>query len=371
MDVLDTLRKAQGEYQNLQARQNRAPQVTDFSLFYDIRPGNWYKTFPFFFEIMDQIDDTPVLSARFFLPIPPQNMTVQDLSTSEAHATIGGVVEETTSGVFSLITMVGTTGLSSSQTDLTRASTDLNPQFRKYLDDLAGRTNPVAKLVGSLATEVVNGIVDRVAAFATGETSSLPYQNLGSAVPSSNIDSLENTKRSVSELFPRQVSGGQKPGFFGALANALASSVGLGDTNADGFRTPFANGFSWSHALRQLFLVYQREKSKNNNLALYFVDAKAGTRYRCVVRSAQFTQNARNPYLISYNISLKCWEISNTEGGVSDKNIDRFAEGGDLAVVNVLNATAVVTATRPLLNAWTRPGSVAGSMVKSSTASII
>lgn len=339
-------------------------------LFYDINPGNWYQTYPFYFEIREDYTTSNELVCRFFLPIPPQNMTIQDMSTSEAHATIGGVVEETTAGVFSMITLVGTTGLSSSQTDLTAFSQQLNPQFRKYIDDLAGKTNPIAKLVGNVVSGTVNTIVSSVTSFATGETASLPYQSLGSAVVSSNINSSQ-TGRTVDVLFPNTAPQGPKSGFLNSLASAALGPLGLGDSSPEQYKTVFANGFSWSHGLRQLFLIYQRNKSENNNLGLYFVDAKSGTQYRCVVRSAQFNQNSRNPYLITYNISLKCWDISKTGLEASKMAIDRFAEGNDLATVNVLNVTSAITNFSNTVNKWQRPGSIGGSIVKSSTGSFI
>jgi len=236
----------------------------DYNLFYSIRPGNWYKTFPFYFEI--KAGDTAEM--RFFLPIPPQNMTIQDMSTSEAHATIGGVVEETSQGVFTMITLVGTTGLSSKALDLGTQSANLgNISFRSYLDDLTGQTNPLTKLIGSVTSGILN----------LGETEAkLPYHDAGSAVSSSNAK--DDPTGTVTSLAVGRNAPAKTSFSAAAILAGPASAISNLFTNKPkDYKTPFANGYSWSHALRQMFLIYQREKSKNPELSLTFFDVKANT----------------------------------------------------------------------------------------------
>lgn len=346
---------------------SRASPASQFSseLFYNIRPGNWYKTFPFYFEIIDE--NAASTQIKFFLPIPPQNLTVQDLSASEAHATIGGVVEETTHGVFSIVTLTGTTGLSASATDLSTSSSEetLVVAYRKYLDDLTGQSNPISKLIGN----VVGGVTNLAANLLGDAEAELPYQSAGSAVGSTNASNdvvIENLSIGGSGAT-------RKSGFSLASVGEKLFKATLGQFTQDkgNYKTPFANGYSWSHALRQMFLIYQREKSKNQNLALYFNDSKANTSYRCVVRSAQFTQNAKDPYLINYNISLKCWDVTGTTVNFDAAEIDRFGENGDLKEVYTANITASITSVGNTIRNFRRPGGVAGAMVKNSTSSII
>lgn len=338
---------------------------TDLGLFYVIRPGNWYKTYPFYFEIRDTKTDT--LAMRFYLPIPPQNLTIQDMSTSEAHATIGGVVEETSNGVFNMITLVGTTGLSSKALDLGTTGKDpdqLVVSFRKYVDDLTGRTNPLTKLIGGATDAVLNGVSGIL-----GEAEArLPYQDAGSAVDSSNagLDSVVSTL-SIGGKTGQKTAGGLS-GFLSGQASAVA---GLFTNDKKDYTTPFANGYSWSHALRQFFLIYQREKGLNADLGLYFFDIKAGTQYRCVVRSAQFTQNAQNPYMINYNLSLKGWEIKSSVADFKKAEINRFGPDGDLKEVYTANITASITKIANTIKTFRRPSSVAGALIKNSTSSVI
>jgi len=344
---------------------------SDYNLFYSIRPGNWYKTFPFYFEINSSFssdDSSKPADIRFFLPIPPQNMTIQDMSTSEAHATIGGVVEETSQGVFTMITLVGTTGLSSKALDLGTQSTDFgNISFRSYLDDLTGQTNPLTKLIGNVTTGVLN-----LASGITGDSEAkLPYNDAGSAVISTNAKDDPTgtiTSLSVGRNAAAKTSGGGLEGIIGRQASAIAN---LFTNKPKDFKTPFANGYSWSHALRQMFLIYQREKSKNPELSLTFFDVKANTKYRCVARSVQFTQNVNNPYLINYNIALKCWALDNTGERLPSAEINRFGPDGDLKEVFTGNLTASITKIGSTLKSFQRPGGIAGSMVKNSTSSVI
>lgn len=340
------------------------PVRKPYDLFYSLNPSRWYETYPFYFDIVDtsvRDGDPQYHQLRFFLPIPPQNMTVQDMSTSEAHATIGGVVEETSKAVFSMITMTGTTGLSSYASDLsTSKDSSLVVAYRKYLDDLTGESNVLTKFIGGAI-----GAVTNLAAGLLGDAEAeLPYGSAGSAVTSSNssdpVTSLKIDGKGKSKL-------GGFDAFTEKITNSFSTLFGGG---VGTFNTPFANGFTWSHALRQLFLVYQAEKSSNQNLALYFVDAKANTKYRCVVRSAQFTQNAKDPYIISYNISLKCWSLGNLESG-SVFPIDRFGPDGDLKEVYTANITASITSIGNTLRKLQRPSSIAGGLVKNSTSSIL
>jgi hypothetical protein len=328
----------------------------DSKLFYNLNPSRWYKTYPFYFEIRSQSGDT--LISRIYLPIPPQSLTIQDMSTSEAHATIGGVVEETSETVFHMITLVGTTGMSSNDINLSTKNEDeqLKVMFRKYVDDLIGRSNPVSKLIGNFG----DALLDNTIGIAEPE-GRLPYQDFGSSVPTAKDDSI------VTNLD----AGTDRPGSKGMIANFVNSFTASLSNDSRDLKTPFANGFTWSHALRQMFLVYKREKSKNPDLALFFIDVKRNTRYRCIAKSVQLQDSAQNPFMTNYNIVLKCWELSNVEVEPEKAEINRFAKGGDLAEVYTANATALVSRVGNVMRNWGRRGDIAGAMVKTSTSSVI
>lgn len=330
---------------SIDSSSSNAP-LTNFDYFYHIDPNSWYKVFPFAFQI-DNEDD---VVCRFFLPIPPQNYTIQDMSTSEAHATIGGVVEEINAPVFSMITLVGTTGLSLNNPELGKNDGDelpsLAPRQRKILDDLLGTKNPITKLI--------KGAVDGAISLVETEQS-LPYQDAPSAV---------NTP--VSNPIQKAFSGDTP-----ASASSFLDKINpFSSSTPDVPKNEFSNGWAWSQALRQFFLIYQRERANNPNLVLYFSDYKSRASYRCIPRSIQFQQNANSPYLINYTIILKCWALedaNNEDLGI--KAVDRF--NSDLKEVNTTNITSVISKVGKVCNTLNRFPSVAGSFVRNSTGSFL
>lgn len=333
------------------------------SLFYKIDPSSWYETFPFSFDIREsgssgslkdgpfQITDIPgsYIKCRFFLPIPPQNYTIQDMSTSEAHATIGGVVEEINSPVFSMITLVGTTGLSLNSPNVGDGiDKDLLTVGRKYIDEV--ESSKLGKLLKNIAFSAINNIL-------LEQEDQLQYQNSPSAVNTPQTTLIDSMFKDAN------VDSGN---FFEKMASNFVQTF-------EGKQVPkneFSNGWAWSQALRQFFLIFQRERSKNPNLELYFVDHKSRAHYRCVPRSVQFQQNSNMPYLINYTIILKCWQIQDVSDiALQAKKIDRF--NGDLKEVATASITGIVSKVGKLTNSLNRFPSVAGSFVRNSTGSFL
>lgn len=318
-------------------------------LFYNIDPSNWYKTFPFAFEIEDDKD----MLCRFFLPIPPQNYTIQDMSAAEAHATIGGVVEEVSQPVFSMITLVGTTGLALNSTSLGNGiDVDLNIQQRKILEEVTKADNPISKVF----KEVVDQAAGKLLLSFVEQEQELPYQTAPSAIntPASGI---------VESLFENAQS--PSPQNFFQKINPL-----------NPFKTPeiilneFTNGWAWSQALRQFFLIYQREREKNTNLELYFSDYKSRSSYRCVPRSIQFQQNSNNPYLINYTIILKCWSLKDAQNeDYNIKNVNRFST--DLKEVYTTSISGGLSNLGKVCKNLNRVPSVAGSFLRNSVGSFL
>ncbi len=321
----------------------------NFDLFYKIAPSYWYQTFPFAFEI----ENEGRLLCRFFLPIPPQNYTIQDMSTSEAHATIGGVVEEVNAPVFSMITLVGTTGLSINMPNIGRGYADevqLNVKSRKFIDDLVGtKNNPLARMVQQL-TDGALSLVE--------VEKQLPYQRSGSAVNTPKTAGSDGTHNTVSQLFTEVAE---------PAATSWTDRINPFSENMPEVPvSEFTNGWGWSQALRQFFMIYQREREKNPNLGLHFSDYKSRASYRCVPRSVQFTQNANAPFLLNYTIILKCWDLGDAEtDDFNFKAVDRF--NGDLSEVYTTSISGAFNKLSGLANSMNRSPSIAGSFLRNST----
>lgn len=343
--------------------QKKAQENISFGLFYKIVPSKWYKTYPFYFEI---VNNNNVFT--FYLPIPPQSMNIQDMSTSEAHATLGGVVEETSEPVFHMISLTGTTGLSTSATSIGAAMVNnnsnttgdrFNVNFRKFIDNLNETTNPLSRALRSVVDNTVEGLSNIL---NVNNESPLQYARSGSAVLTGN-DSI-----SLTSLSTRSTAAND--GFFKKLYQEIESPF-AGDNGKEA-NSIYANGYAWSHAMRQFFLIYRREKAKNPDLALYFIDGKAGTRFRCVPRNIAFSQSAKNPFVVSYNLVLKCWIENNTlEIRGQAPQIDRFGPGGDLEEVNIRNATSLISSTLRTINNFRRPSGVISSFTRNATTSVL
>jgi len=319
------------------------------SLFYNINPSTWYETFPFLFEIRE--GEKSNLKCKFFLPIPPQNYTIQDMSTAEAHATIGGVVEEVNAPVFSMITLVGTTGMALNSPNLgDGVSADLLTKGRKYIDEVNG--SQLAKIVRKITSGAL--IQGAIADIILPETEdSLQYQEGPSAV------NTPTSEAEISKLF--SPADNSTTSFLEQFKENFKQNIP---------KNEFSNGWAWSQALRQFFLIFQRERQANENLSLYFVDHKSRTHYRCVPRSVQFQQNANAPYLINYTIILKCWELKDVQKMSSKaKSVNRFS--GDLKEVTSTSITSIVSKVGKTCNTLNRFPSVAGSFVRNSTGSFL
>lgn len=317
------------------------------NLLYYINPSAWYETYPFSFDL--KIAGSQNLKCRFFLPIPPQNYTIQDMSAAEAHATMGGVVEEVNSPVFSMITLVGTTGLSLKSPNLGNGvDKDLLTSGRKYLDEL--ENSKLGKIVKNIGLSFIDNVL-------LEQEDTLQYQDGPSAVntPANSV---------ITNLFDKAVVDS------GGLLDKFVKGVEQTINGQDIPSNEFTNGWAWSQALRQFFLIYQRERSKNTDLELYFVDHKSRASYRCIPRSVQFQQNSNSPFLINYTIILKCWEIKDViDVSAQAKSINRFKS--DLKEVNTASITGIVSKVGKICNSINRTPSIAGSFVRNSVGSIL
>lgn len=317
------------------------------NMLWRIFPQRWFSSYPFYFVVKypRQIDLVEAIMgetneiARFYLPCPPQSMTVQDMSTSDAYATLGGVVEETSTPVFTNVILTGTTGMALN--DQSGMGVANMVRQRKLFSEATGGTNVLSRL-GQNAIGALEGVVQGI----TGNAEpALPFANYGSAVYTPDNDSP------VSQFFS-----GRGMDEASAFAKLGAFIPGLGpETRAQ----TFTNGFSWGIALRQFLLRYATTKAKYSDLELYFVDEKRNTQSRCVVRSPQFQNVAGQPMIQSYTIYLKCWDTKDIEGKTTGP-VDRLET--DLKNVETLNAASAILSVAKTIRKLRRPLDLAGSM---------
>lgn len=319
-------------------------------LLWKINPQNWYKAFPFYFVLKFPDSSNSIANslsgsssvevARFYLPCPPQSMTIQDMSTSDAYATFGGVVEETNAPVFRQVILTGTTGMAIN--DQSGVGDPTIATQRKLFADATGGTNPLSRL-GQAAIGAIEGAIQGIT--GNGEPA-LPFANYGSAVPTPD-------KNQTLDTFKNGI-GMDAAGFLTKMGSFLP---GVGqETKA----TVFTNGFSWSQGLQQFFLRYATTKSKFPDTELYFVDEKRNTQSRCVVRSPQFQQVAGQPMIQSYTIILKCWDTKSIESRLTGP-VDRLET--DLKNVETLNAASAILSAAKTIRKLSRPVDLAGALV--------
>lgn len=392
---------------------NRNNANTFYNLFHRFYPNDWYKTYPYYFEIVldgmsmtkdavlkpksysetvasdilgrsakiggvDFNADTssggnlpPAVVTRMYLPIPPQNLSIQSLNATEATSTMGGVVEEVSEQVFWMITLVGTTGLATRVSNTRTAEGDrgeLNQELEtsgrsEYLD-ISGEGN----LLGRTASTVISALDKATNLLALTPEVTLPFAKYGSAVQSPK-DAIEQLTQDPSRQRDPMTELGNK-----LLSIGTSGIMGIEDKSS-----PYANGFAWDQMLRQFFLIYQREKAKRpQDYALYFVDAKSNARYRCIPKAVQFSKTSSNPFISQYNITLKAWDLHGADDpndpnrSARAKPSDRF--NGDLKEVYSVNLTGVYSQIRKIwvlnakgLSGWTDYGfNDYGSKIKGS-----
>lgn len=334
----------------LSSRITKTPPPFDGKLFYKFYPQDWFKQYPFSFQIRTVVDNTNALKAKdeaaiaiCYLPIPPQSITVQQIASSVAHATIGGVVEEVSAPVFWTITLTGTTGLSMH----TVGDLPEGIKGRATFADMTGNANLAGKLSKSLTGALSK--VNPLNAAVPEET--LPFGELNSSVPTPTNRDVGTKTGYVDKIDVTQPTGGAA-GFFTKMGNNLLKGLTQGLFSDTPDVTDHANGYAWDQLLRQFFLIYQKERCNNNTLGLYFIDEKSNTAYQCVPRSVQFNKTAGNPFISQYTIILQCWNLRAADDLVTRIQIDRFdPKNGDLAEVYTVTSTQMVaTAIKAVRN---------------------
>lgn len=332
----------------------------DLHMFYSVNPNDWYKTYPFYFQFETTSNDT----ITFYLPVPPQQMTTQHVSTSEAHATVGGVLTEVSAPVFYMITMAGTTGMALNALGVSSPGSEVKQ--RQTFDELAGGGGILSKSVRSLTKNIED--------LATGVISPeplVPFFRHGSAVNTVPEElTSKGTPYKWENLTDGNTSGaGTAAGAIGKMLGQVAKSI-VGNVFDNKDASWYLNGFTWEHALKQFFLIYQRERSKGTVAQLYFYDIKNNNKYACIPKNVQFTKSTNTPYVSNYQIALKCWSDHPT-GSIATslqtsvregKEVDRFK--GDLAEVYTVSAASVITSATRTIKKFARTRDIGGAMAR-------
>jgi hypothetical protein len=260
MGIIDTLlKKATGN------SVKRTSFASDFKgeLFYNFYPQDWFKQYPFSFQIRTVVDNINAVEnkdtakAIFYLPIPPQSITVQQIASSVAHATIGGVVEEVSMPVFWTITLTGTTGMSMH----TVADLPEGIKGRATFGDMTGNTNLAGKLSKALSGAL--STVNPANALVPEET--LPFGELNSSVPTPG-PSKENPLEPNGKVTQMAVEAKTGVSAIQKMGDNLLKGLTQGLNGKAPDATPYSNGFAWDHLLRQFFLIYQRERTNDTSL---------------------------------------------------------------------------------------------------------
>jgi hypothetical protein len=298
---------------------------------------DWYKVFPYQLVIvkyrdipppglgtaqaydlgngdMQTVTDQKAIDTNyvFTLPIPPEMLSVSTVSSSEATATLGGVVEETTETTFWNIQLSGTTGMAIGYTKNSN-SIGMADSFRSALSTtglLAGAKSSIAQAVGGLGTIVDAGI---------DAFQDITDPDNGSVV-------------------------GVAGAAFGGLANVLAAAslpkLPYFSSAVDGT----SNGFTIIKDLKNVFEYYSAYKEESPQLYdLFFINQKDNEVYQVILSGGiQVQKNAKEPYLYRYSFTLKGWEKSSMDQSIfqlTKTSIDRFKT--DLKTVNTFNTVSL------------------------------
>lgn len=259
---------------------------------------DWYKIFGYQFVVLA---GSPPEELIYTLPIPPQQFSVRMIPASQATPTLGGVVEETNANVFWLISMSGTTGIAVSRND------DGSKKRHKMAKQFRDSISTTGLLSGALAG--INSAISKIGGAA---------------------DALVDVGKSVADGNVAGVTGG----LVGAFNTTFLPPMPYSASAVDGQ----SNGYTEIQELHRFLYTYSKLKGKNpSNFHLKFRCYKTNQEWNCILQDFSIQQSASNPLLYRYNIALKGWNVMEAAKGEDSEQFDRFAVGGDLQSVNLVN----------------------------------
>jgi hypothetical protein len=387
-------------------------------LFYAVNPSNWFKYFPYKFEIgtlsssggnqatgsreeHKEIGITKVesiyafvtntakgenvsnklvsssfkLTHEFYLPIPPQQYSIQHIPATEATPTMGGIVEEVSYPTLFTITLSGSTGMSISGGQMGSSGSskegfmDVSPivsSQRQTFDELMG----ISTVAGRVANAAMNSL-ERIGNLLTPENA-VPFARGGTAVSTSDPNypsSKDNKSGGPTADTWRHATMQEDGGWLKGLVDSITGPFAAKSKPP----TLWTNGFALDHAMRQFFLIYQREKAKEvggwraPETALFFVDTKSNTRYRVTPRSLNFSRTADTPFTTTYSMVFRAWDLkdASASSAYNPSAVDRLSPGGDLAEAYTVNAVSLYRQMRKVEMLASNPGRAAGQLAGS------
>jgi hypothetical protein len=276
------------------------------TLVYD--PKRWYQIWPFEIAAINAKDGKEYIYA---LPIPPEAISISNMVASEATATLGGVVEETSENTFWMIQFQGTTGCAINRPE--KKLHEPSPGFRQ----VKGSAGMISGALDQLEN-AVTGISDGIEALSDGDL-------MGGL----------NTLAGNRLWFTR---------------SAVSST---------------SNGYYEILQLHKFLQMYSVAKEKEpDNWKLSFRHHKMNHEWQVVLKEFRVMQSKDRPYLYQYSIAFKGWNLKNPDA-LEKGPVDRFAKGGDLYVANTLTITGVLSKlTNMAQTARKGPAAIVDSLVK-------
>lgn len=290
---------------------------TPEDILWSIEGENWYKYFGYLFTI-EMVNENEKMN--YMLPIPPSSYICKPIIPAQVTPSLGGIIEEVSDIKFFLISMEGTTGMAGGRSSDDKYREQLQKNFRDTITTTGLLSGTFAQATGVL--NKVAGAADRV-------------------LDTVNNFSLENAAHNIK----------------GAINDALTPPHPYGSSAIHNRH----NGFTEAYTMKKFFYVYHILKNYSpKNYNLYFTNIKTDQSWRIIVKDFNMQQNAQNPFLIRYSMSLQAWDVNKAnrteKANEKRKAFDRFGIEGDLKEVNSVNVASVSSKIKKSIKSPFRKG---------------
>ncbi len=212
----------------------------------------WYKAPPYAFKATIGGD-----TYTFYLPLNPNNITINTQFATNVITTMYGVIEEHSEQRFFDISLQGTTGMSPKYW-----LPQYDPGIMTTQERGAGRSSFPRN------NNLLGGFFQR--------TQSL-------------------IKQTIQKL------------------SSIASSVGIGDDSYISGVADARSGYAAFHNLYRFLLVHKKEIVGNNAGGLFFINYKDNNQYRVVINNFQLIRSADDPMLYNYSISMRGYDMTTSD----------------------------------------------------------
>jgi len=275
---------------------------------YKVKPQRWYEAHPYAFQwVGRQYGGSPpsgigAIGASIFanqnvegritfnLPITPKNISTHTHFATNVMTTLYGIVEEHSEVRYWDVTISGTTGITPEHfapvehnEDWAGSTAGSGAAFSKYRSDGRKTHNFPAE----------GGILDTLDDFGIGSGAIGAIGQI-----SSDIDSLFSGQEALSKtgVLPEQSGYAAFHNFYRFLLLYKKDAAGLGKA---GFK-------------------------KTGYHPLLFINYKDNVKYDCVPIDFSLIRDASDPMVYNYVLKLKCFNMRQTTGGLSDGLFEKF-----------------------------------------------